>query len=102
MQREVGARQHHEHEDEREAEPRLQIAEQVERRIASGEIEIAPIAPGGVEERETYFRIDTRSMFQTSVHAVVREMIEELCETTGRPVPSEAEFKPIMKEFFKR
>ena len=51
--------------------------------------------------RETYYRIDVRLMFQSAVHAVVQEMVTEICETSGKRVPALLEFKPVMKEFFK-
>lgn len=50
----------------------------------------------------TYYRIDTAHMFQKSVHAAVMEVIDALTEDKGLKALTEAERKPVMKDFFKK
>jgi hypothetical protein len=48
----------------------------------------------------TYFRLDSRQMYQDSVHSVVMEVIDSLTEAKGFDRLPESERKPMMKEFF--
>jgi hypothetical protein len=50
----------------------------------------------------TYYRIDTTLMFQQQVHAAVVEVVEEMTRAKGLRSLSEAERKPVMREFFGR
>ena len=49
--------------------------------------------------RETYYTIDTRLMFQASVHAAVLEVLDEITKAKGVRALTEAERKPIMRDF---
>ncbi len=48
---------------------------------------------------ETYYRIDTTLMFQSSVQAAVNEVVDDLTRDGGLPLMSEFERKPILREF---
>ncbi len=48
---------------------------------------------------ETYYRIDTTLMFQSSVQAAVNEVVDDLSRSSGLPLMSEFERKPILREF---
>jgi hypothetical protein len=48
----------------------------------------------------TFYKLDTASMFQTSVHAAVLEVIDELTAQSGLRALSELERKPINREIF--
>lgn len=50
----------------------------------------------------TYYRIDTASMFQTSVHAAVQEVIDSLTSANGLRSMSELERKPAMNGLLQR
>jgi hypothetical protein len=50
----------------------------------------------------TYYRIDTTLMFQQTIHSSVLDVMDSLLETDGLRPLSEAERKPIMKDFFQR
>lgn len=49
----------------------------------------------------TYYRIDTALMFQSATHAAVLEVIDSITSSQGLRGLSEAERKPIMREFYK-
>jgi hypothetical protein len=49
----------------------------------------------------TYYKIDTALMFQSSVHAAVLEVIDELTTAHGLHPLSELERKPILRGFYK-
>jgi hypothetical protein len=51
--------------------------------------------------RETYFRADSRMMFQTAIHTIVVEQVSAECETRGRRIPTELDRKPLLREFWK-
>jgi hypothetical protein len=51
---------------------------------------------------QTYYRIDTALMFQESVGRAVNEAVDGLLQSKGLRVLSEAERKPIMREFFQK
>lgn len=48
----------------------------------------------------TYYRIDTATMFQTSTHHAILEVIDGMTAVHGLRALSESERTPIMKEFF--
>jgi len=50
----------------------------------------------------TYYRFDTMVMFQTAVHRAVCDVIDELTQAKGLRALSEAERKPILREFYRR
>ncbi|PKO18700.1 hypothetical protein CVU37_04760 [candidate division BRC1 bacterium HGW-BRC1-1] len=50
----------------------------------------------------TYYRIDTQTMFRSTVQAAVMEAVDALTETKGLKALTEEERKPIMKEFFRK
>ena len=50
----------------------------------------------------TYYRLDTATMFQDSVHSAVLEVLDGITKTKGLRALSELERKPIMTELFKR
>ncbi|MBX3177734.1 MAG: hypothetical protein KF886_10260 [Candidatus Hydrogenedentes bacterium] len=50
----------------------------------------------------TYFKLDTAYMFQQSVHAAVMEVLDDITKAKGLRTLSEAERKPIMRDFFQR
>ncbi|MGH8545616.1 MAG: hypothetical protein ACREX3_18735 [Gammaproteobacteria bacterium] len=50
----------------------------------------------------TYYRIDTALMFQNTVHASVLEVLDGITEAKGIRALSEADRKPILKDFFQR
>lgn len=50
----------------------------------------------------TYYRIDTALMFQSAVHAAVLEVIDGLMSQRGLRALTEAERKPILREFYSR
>jgi len=52
--------------------------------------------------RETYYRIDTASMFQSLVHLAVLEVIDSMTKQQGLRQLTELERKPIMREFSRR
>lgn len=49
----------------------------------------------------TYYRVDAATMFQTATHSAVLEVIDSISSTQGLKALTEAERKPIMREFFK-
>lgn len=51
---------------------------------------------------QTYYHIDTLQMYQTAVHAAVLEVIDELTTAKGLRGLTEAERKPILREYFTR
>lgn len=79
--------------------------------IAQGESELAaqmlavPIL-GRVWESAflpaTYYRIDTQTMFRSTVHAAVLEVVDSLGQAKGVNALTEDERKPLMKEFFRK
>lgn len=50
----------------------------------------------------TYYKIDTALMFQSAVHSVVMEVIDAITKAQGLRTLSEAERKPLMREFYSR
>ncbi|MFN0009565.1 MAG: hypothetical protein ACKVXR_16835 [Planctomycetota bacterium] len=50
----------------------------------------------------TYYRLDTASMFQHTVHIAVLEVIDSITNTGGVRALSEFERKPILREFYRR
>jgi hypothetical protein len=50
----------------------------------------------------TYYRIDTALMFQQAVHASVMEVIDGMTQAKGLRALSEADRKPILKDFFRQ
>lgn len=50
----------------------------------------------------TYYRMDTMFMFQKAVHNAVLEVIDQLTTAKGIRALSEAERKPVMREFYAR
>lgn len=51
--------------------------------------------------KETYYKIDTRLMFQSAVHAAVLEVVDNLMAAKGLRALSEAERKPTMEKLLK-
>lgn len=49
----------------------------------------------------TYYRIDTMEMFQKAVHNAVQDVIDEMTTAKGLRALSEAERKPVMREFYR-
>lgn len=49
----------------------------------------------------TYYKIDTALMFQSAVHTVVLEIVDQITKSQGVRALSEAERKPIMREFYR-
>jgi hypothetical protein len=50
----------------------------------------------------TYYRIDTALMFQQAIHTSVMEVIDGMTQAKGLRALSEADRKPILKDFFQR
>jgi hypothetical protein len=50
----------------------------------------------------TYYKTDTAIMFQSVVHAVVLEVVEQLMSAKGMRPLTELERKPMMREFYQR
>lgn len=50
----------------------------------------------------TYYRIDTMLMFREAVHQAVMAVVDDMTKTKGLRMLSEAERKPIMREFYQR
>lgn len=48
----------------------------------------------------TYYRVDAATMFQTATHSAVMEVIDSITSARGIKGLTEAERKPIMREFF--
>lgn len=53
-------------------------------------------------QRETFYSLDTTTMFQDSVHSAVLDAIGQATEGKGVRALSELEKKPIMRDLFKR
>ncbi len=51
---------------------------------------------------ETYYRTDTRIMYQTAVHAAVMEVIDSMTKTQNLERITDDARKPIMRDLFKR
>jgi hypothetical protein len=51
--------------------------------------------------RETYYKVDTRLMFQDAIHSAVLEVVDNLTKTNGIRALSEAERKPTMEKLLK-
>jgi len=49
---------------------------------------------------DTYYRFDTATMFQESIHGAVLEVLEGSTKAKGLKSLSEGERKPIMTDFF--
>jgi len=49
---------------------------------------------------QTYYKIDTASMFQSAVHAAVLEIVDDLSKGKGLRALSEADRQPTLREFF--
>ena len=75
-------------------------------KLGSEEVVLAIPMIGALYDRifkpNTYYKIDTALMFQSTVHAAVLEVIDELTSAKGLRALSELERKPILREFFKR
>ena len=56
----------------------------------------------GLLRPTTYYKIDTALMFQQSVHAAVLEVLDQITSTKATRALSDAERKPIMRDFFQR
>lgn len=50
----------------------------------------------------TYYKIDTALMFQSAVHTVVLEVVDQITKAQGARVLTADERKPIMREFYDR
>lgn len=48
----------------------------------------------------TYYRVDAATMFQTATHSAVLEVIDSITTSQGLKSLSDAERKPVMREFF--
>ena len=48
----------------------------------------------------TYYRVDAATMFQTATHAAVLEVIDSITSAQGIRGLTDAERKPVMREFF--
>ena len=48
----------------------------------------------------TYYKIDTALMFQSVTHGAVLEALEQVIDAKGMRALSDAEKKPIMRDFF--
>lgn len=59
---------------------------------------------GGLYERwvrpNTYYRRDTALMYRDAIHASVQEVIAEMTDSQGVRALSEAEKRPVLREFF--
>ena len=51
---------------------------------------------------DTYYRVDTTSMFLTSVHSAVLEVLDQMMEAKGIRKLSEDARKPIDRDFFRK
>lgn len=51
---------------------------------------------------QTYYKIDTYLMFQSSVHSAVLEVVDQMTTAKGLRALSESERKPVMKEFHQK
>jgi len=50
----------------------------------------------------TYYKMDTALMFQSVVHKVVTDVVEQLLSVKGLRPLTELERKPMMREFYQR
>jgi len=50
----------------------------------------------------TYYRIDTALMFQSAVHSVVLQVVDQITQAQGLRTLSPDERKPIMREFYQK
>ena len=50
----------------------------------------------------TYYRIDTAQMFQQAVEAAVREVVDQATAVKGIRALTELEWKPVMRDFFRK
>jgi len=78
-------------------------------RIGGSSLEDAVLAIplfGALYERlfkpPTYYKMDTALMFQSVVHKVVTDVVEQLLSAKGLRPLTELEQKPIMREFYQR
>jgi len=51
---------------------------------------------------ETYYKIDTEEMFETSVHTAVLDVVDTMTNQQGLRQLTELERKPVMREFFQK
>lgn len=51
---------------------------------------------------QTYYRLDTASMFQQSVHNAVIETLDQVCEAKGIRLLTEMERRPVIAEMFRQ
>lgn len=51
---------------------------------------------------DTFYKQDTALMYQSAVQAAVQEIIEQITKAKGLRALSESEWKPIMREFFRK
>lgn len=49
----------------------------------------------------TYYQVDTADMFQSAVHTAVMEVLDAQVKAKGLREISEAERKPVLREFFR-
>ena len=50
----------------------------------------------------TYYKVDTEIMFRTSIHQAVREVVDGMVQTQGLRALTDDEWKPIMRDFFRK
>ncbi len=53
-------------------------------------------------DKETYFKIDTALMFQSTVHDAIQKVLNGLTTAQGLRALTEGEMKPVMRDFFKK
>lgn len=63
---------------------------------------IGPIAKFLAELKPTYYQIDSAIIFQSAVQEATLAVIDSLCEAGKVPLLSDAERKPILREFMKK
>lgn len=51
---------------------------------------------------DTYYKIDTANMFHTAIHEAVLETVNQVSEARGLRRLTDAESKPLLKDFFRR
>lgn len=64
-----------------------------------GVVVIGIVRPLFFPPRLTYYRVDTAEMFYQAVHAAVLEVIDSLSTAQGLRLLSEAERKPVMRDY---
>ncbi len=61
---------------------------------------IGPIIKGSNKE-QTYYKLDTDTMFQTSIHQAVLAAVDRITESKGVRGLTELECKPNLRSFLK-